>query len=205
MKDDTRTFLIVVGSILLSAAITAGIFFGVKALKRFESTIATSVDSSSSQSVSSSIESNSSENTNNSAGSSSEPGAVVTTDPVLKGSTEKITFNTVAGQVDLPSENFVVVLSGLATDASDLDKQLFISCDDDALDSWLKLSVVRNGVEVKLSSPYKFSSGESVKVTLLKNTYDWTAYGQFYKLPLIIYATNFPDAVWFVDVYVYTV
>lgn len=204
MKDNTKTALTILVGVAVVAAFTAILVFGAKMAQKIKQGDDTSLISGSSAATSSVVSGSSSDATSSAPAGSTSSGPVVTTAPTLNGSTQKITFNTITGQTDLPSESFVVALSGLPDNASELDKQLFITCDDDTLDTWLKLTVVRNGAEVTLKSPYQYSSGESVKVTLLRNDYDWTKVGQFYKLPLIIYATNYPDAYWFVDVYIYT-
>jgi len=204
MKDNTKTALTIVAAVGVLAALTAILVFGAKMAQRIKQGEDSSLISESYAATNSSVPGSSNGNTSSASLGSVSSGPVVTTAPTLKGSTQKITFNTITGQTDLPSESFVVALSGLPDNASELDKQLFITCDDDTLDTWLKLTVVRNGAEVTLKSPYQYSSGESVKVTLLRNDYDWTKVGQFYKLPLIVYATNYPDAYWFVDVYIYT-
>lgn len=204
MKDNTKTALTILVGVAVVAAFTAIFVFGAKMAQRIKQGEDAPLTSESSVATSFLASGLSNGNTSSTSSGSTSSGPVVTTAPTLKGSTQKITFNTIAGQTDLPSESFVVALSGLPDSASELDKQLFITCDDDTLDTWLKLTVVRNGAEVTLKSPYQYSSGESVKVTLLRNDYDWTKVGQFYKLPLIIYATNYPDAYWLVDVYIYT-
>ena len=90
-------------------------------------------------------------------------------------------------QVELNETMFVSTINGLPSDASENEKELYFWSDDEDLDEWIELSVMRNGEKVVLNSPYSFQSGETVHAKQIRKA---PSTG-FYKIPLWIYAVNY--------------
>lgn len=90
-------------------------------------------------------------------------------------------------QVELNETMFVSTINGLPSNASENEKELYFWSDDDDLDEWIELSVMRDGQKVILNSPYSFKSGETIHAKQIKKA---PSTG-FYKIPLWIYAVNY--------------
>ena len=90
-------------------------------------------------------------------------------------------------QIELNETMFVATINGLPSDASENEKELYFWSDDEDLDEWIELSVMRNGEKVVLNSPYSFQSGETVHAKQIRKAPS----NGFYKIPLWIYAVNY--------------
>ena len=159
--------------------------------------------SESSSSSSTSQSSNSSSNSNNNSNNQSEESSSSSSSNSEHQTTATPTINCSAGEVywfnnvdDSSSWNtlsVVCALNGLPADATASEKGLYIYCDDDDLDQWIEISVVREGTKVVLNSPYAFQSGETITLKQIKAA----PLTGFYKIPLWIFATNYdPDQVY---------
>ncbi len=96
-------------------------------------------------------------------------------------------YNNVDDSTSWNTLSVVCALNGLPSNATASDKGLYIYCDDDALDQWIEISVMRSGSKVILNSPYAFQSGETITLTQKKAA----PLTGFYKIPLWIFATNY--------------
>lgn len=96
-------------------------------------------------------------------------------------------YNNVDDSTSWNTLSVVCTLNGLPSNATASDKGLYIYCDDDALDQWIEISVMREGSKVVLNSPYAFQSGETITLTQKKAA----PLTGFYKIPLWIFATNY--------------
>lgn len=196
MNQSTKQILIFAGCFLLIAGAGTGAYFGLSAIQK--AVVGSSVKSSSTLSAS---QATSSKTGSEGSTSTSETSQYVTDSPTLTGNKSAIEFSIKETDGDFGTESFVVALQGIASDADSTRRSLYISCDDSALDSWLKMTVLKDGVYTKLAAPYTFSSGDTVYVTPLKVPDLTTEYK--YKIPLWIKASSYSDIYWLIDVTVY--
>jgi hypothetical protein len=197
MNKTLKTIVIALSALAAIGGTAALVYFGAKSIKRLTTPETESVSSTSD---SSQANSGGSSSTGSSAAVSST-GANVTDSPTLKGNKSELVFKCNESDTSYPTDSFMVAISGLAENAADSKKQLYIYCDDDALDLWVKLTVLRNGTYEKLTSPYIFKSGETVNVTPLKLPTLQDSY--WYKLPLWVRYTAEEDPHWLVEVNIY--
>lgn len=123
-------------------------------------------------------------------------------EPKLKANKSRIDLTMEKDSTIYPEDSFIVSITNLPTNATDEDKYLTITCMED-IDEWLTLYTMKNGEENVLSSPYLFTSGQTVKVRLKKQA---PIIGG-YKISLWVGVPSYDidDVVCFVDIYIKTI
>ena len=204
-KNSSKTVLYVFLSILGIAALVGGSIAISKTVKnRTESGVTTqSSGSDSSFHERSSSDNHGSSYSSLNASSSVQNGQQENVIPTINCSTPReVYWYNSEDQVELNETLLVATINGLPANATDEDRELYFWSDDDDLDEWMEIYVMKSGNKVVLNSPYTFSSGDTVHIKQIKEA---PSTG-FYKIPLWIYAVNYePEAVyncvdfWFVQ------
>lgn len=187
--------------VLLALVLTAGLGTALY-FARDLSFIKSSSSAASNTSTSSVADSSSKGSTSQGASSVSTSPNVVDS-PTITVNKAAVKFNLSSSDTTYPTDSFQAALSGLPTGAGTTEKQMYIYCDDDALDSWVELSVKNAGSYTKLSKPYNFQSGETIYVHPLKLPGLTNEY--WYKLPLWMKSSSYPDLEGLVEIFVYNV
>ncbi len=123
-------------------------------------------------------------------------------EPKLKANKIRIDLTMEKDSLNYPEDSFIVSITNLPTNATDEDKYLTITCMEN-IDEWLTLYTMKNGEENVLSSPYLFTSGQTVKVRLKKQA---PIIGG-YKVSLWVGVPSYDidEVVCFVDIYIKTI
>ena len=202
-KSHGKAILIATCLLLAVAALVGGSIAISKAMKDKASSNIPDTATVSSSDKTNPRTSESSAGSSSSLSSSSNQEQHENTIPTINCSTpQEVYWYNTEDQVELNETLLVATINGLSANATDEDRELYFWSDDDDLDEWMELYVMKNGNKVVLNSPYTFNSGDTIHVKQIKEA---PATG-FYKIPLWIYAVNYePDSVfncvdfWFIQ------
>ena len=202
-NNSGKTILIVTCLLLGIAALVGGSIAISKAMKDKASSNIPNTTAISSSEKTNPRTSESSAGLSSSLSSRSNQEQHENTIPTINCSTpQEVYWYNTEDQVELNETLLVATINGLPANATDEDRELYFWSDDDDLDEWMELYVMKNGNKVVLNSPYTFNSGDTIHVKQIKEA---PATG-FYKIPLWIYAVNYePDSVfncvdfWFIQ------
>ena len=188
-KSQGKAILIATGLLLSVAALVGGSIAISKAMKnQASSNIPDTATVSSSDKTNPRTSESSDGSSSSSLSSSSSQEQQESTIPTINCSTpQEVYWYNTEDQVELNETLLVATINGLPANATDEDRELYFWSDDDDLDEWMELYVMKNGNKVVLNSPYTFNSGDTIHIKQIKEA---PATG-FYKIPLWIYAVNY--------------
>ena len=187
-KSNGKAILIATCLLLAVAALVGGSIAISKSMKDKASSNIPNTTAVSSSEKTNPRTSESSAGSSSSLSSSSNQEQHENTIPTINCSTpQEVYWYNTEDQAELNETLLVATINGLPANATDEDRELYFWSDDDDLDEWMELYVMKNGNKVVLNSPYTFNSGDTIHVKQIKKA---PATG-FYKIPLWIYAVNY--------------
>jgi hypothetical protein len=194
--DRKQAILFGVGGIALLAGVLGLSYYAAKRLQAVDGDEPTSKTEPNSSGTSSS--SGSQSNSASSSSSTSSGNTNISYVPALSGNKHQIDWSVRESETSYPEDSFIVTISNIPANATEKDKELNITSDDDALDEWIQIYQVKTGSETTLSSPYTFHSGETVRLRQKKKA---PVIGG-YKISLRVISPNFDAETtqWFIDI-----